>query len=206
MRQLHHAVRQPEALRFAFSLDEIPLRQRLQQTVQRWPAEANALLNIDHAKRPLIGREALQDRDRAVDGAPRGRAAFFGVFRFRFRARLFRHLHLVFAWRAASRALDRVAWRDTISEMKSMSIRWTCKKRLITGSNFIGRLSRLQQVARGGIDRRFDVDGVRGARNARRDRYFGRRGADRRARRLRQRPRPRRAWLRGGGPTLGPGV
>ena len=39
-------------------------------------AEADALLNLEHAERRLVGREALQDGDGAVDRADRRARSF----------------------------------------------------------------------------------------------------------------------------------
>ncbi len=54
--------------------NEIALRQRLQQPVKGGAAQADALLDFDHAHRRLIGREALQDRNGAIDRAHAGHA------------------------------------------------------------------------------------------------------------------------------------
>src|SRR5262249_9591641 len=64
-------MRKPESLRVALGLDEAGRSQRLQQAIQRRPAQADAALDLQHAERRLVGSEALQDRDGAIDRADR---------------------------------------------------------------------------------------------------------------------------------------
>src|SRR4029453_627234 len=72
MGELHHAMREPKSLRVALGLHEAGHSQRLQQAIQRRPAQAHAALDLQHAERRLVGSEALQDRDGAIDRTDRG--------------------------------------------------------------------------------------------------------------------------------------
>src|SRR5262249_55590957 len=74
MGELHHAMRQAKSLRVALGLDESGRGERLQQAVQRRPAQTDAALDLQNAERRLVSGEALQDRDGAIDRAHR--AAF----------------------------------------------------------------------------------------------------------------------------------
>ena len=76
MGELHHAMRETESLRIAFRLDQPGSAQGLQQAIERGPAEADALLNLEHAERRLVRRETLQDGDGAVDRADRRARSF----------------------------------------------------------------------------------------------------------------------------------
>ena len=51
-------------------------RQGLQQAIEGRAAKPDALLNLEHAERRLVGREALQDGDGAVDRADRRARSF----------------------------------------------------------------------------------------------------------------------------------